>query len=61
MKKGKYWYYYTKEGMAPGNQPGGFVNQKTNMGEFGSIAYDRELTNDELDKFSLVPVEDKKK
>ncbi|MFJ8528382.1 hypothetical protein [Bacillus sp. NPDC094106] len=48
-----YWYAYRLRGCAPGCQPKGFVDRNDAYGKFGSIAYDRPLTEQEISDYEL--------
>lgn len=49
----KYWYGYTLRGCSPGCQPRDFVDTDESFGKFGAVAYNRELTEQELDNYEL--------
>ena len=50
---GKYWYEYRLRGCSPGCQPRGFVDTEDSYGRFGAVAYDRELTDNEIQNYEL--------
>jgi hypothetical protein len=56
-KKSIHWYAYTLRGFSLGCQPKGFIEHNENIGRYGIIAYDRELTKNELYDYDLVPYE----
>jgi hypothetical protein len=57
-----YWYEFIYRGFSPGAQPKGFVKHDENMGgKFGSIAYDRKLTDEEIESFELKTITTVKK
>ena len=55
-----YWYEYLYRGFSLGCQPKDFVANDADYGRFGAIAYDRELTKEEQDRYELEPIKDKK-
>lgn len=48
-----YWYAYRLRGFSLGCQPKGFVERNEDYGRFGSIAYNRQLTEQELSDYEL--------
>ncbi|WP_242289168.1 MULTISPECIES: hypothetical protein [unclassified Bacillus cereus group] len=48
-----YWYAYRLRGFSPSCQPKGFIDRNDDYGRFGSIAYDRPLTEQELSDYEL--------
>jgi hypothetical protein len=48
-----YWYEYKLRGFSPFCQPKGFINHDESKGRWGLIAYDRPLTDAELDEYDL--------
>lgn len=50
-----YWYEYRLRGFSLGCQPSGFVDRNENIGRHGIIAYDRPLTQKEIDDYELNP------
>jgi hypothetical protein len=48
-----YWYEYTLRGFSLGCQPKGFIEHDPTIGRHGIIAYDRLLTDSELDEYEL--------
>lgn len=58
-KKEKYWYAYTLRGCSLGCQPRGFIETDATHGRFGAVAYDRELTGEEVSRYELQELEKK--
>ena len=56
QKQEVYWYEYIYRGFSPGCQPEGFIDKDNEKGRFGWIAYDRELTEQEINDYELRPV-----
>ncbi|HAX17358.1 MAG TPA: hypothetical protein DCY00_02015 [Actinobacteria bacterium] len=54
-KQGIYWYEYLYRGFSLGCQPKGFIDVNHMKGRFGIIAYDRELTAQEIKDYELRP------
>ena len=54
-KQGIYWYEYLYRGFSPGCQPKGHIEVDHSKGKFGIIAYDRELTDKEIQNYELKP------
>lgn len=52
---GVHWYELTLRGVAPGCQPRGFIEVDHNKGRHGIVAYDRTLTEAELDEYEMRP------
>lgn len=50
-----YWYAYRLRGFSPFCQPKGHIKVIHDIGRHGIIAYDRELTESELNEYELVP------
>lgn len=48
-----FWYEYLYRGCSIGAQPKGFVETDESVGKFGAVAYDRELTEYEIESFEL--------
>lgn len=48
-----YWYEMTSRPISPGAQPDGFVDWKENKGRHGLVAYNRALTERELNDFEM--------
>lgn len=48
-----YWYAYRLRGFSPSCQPKGFIDRNDDYGRFGSIAYNRPLTEQELSDYEL--------
>jgi hypothetical protein len=42
------WYKYKFRGLSIGCQPDDFVSHDVQIGKFGAVAYDRELTEEEI-------------
>lgn len=55
----KYWYELTLRGISPGCQPTGFIDKNFEYGQYGAIAYNRELTLKEINEYELTPITDK--
>ncbi|WP_025731562.1 hypothetical protein [Heyndrickxia ginsengihumi] len=55
----KYWYSLKIRGISKGTQPEGYIDIDKSKGKWGSIAYNRPLTEEELDHFDLVPLKQK--
>lgn len=51
--KRTYWYEMTKRPVSIGCQPRGFVDINDNHGKWGIVAYNRELTQKELDEYEM--------
>ena len=51
-------YAYTLRGFSLGCQPKGFISHNDNIGKYGTITYDRELTDKELFEYDLIPYKD---
>lgn len=50
-----FWYEYRLRGFSLGCQPKGHIDVKHNVGRHGIIAYNRQLTQSELDEYELIP------
>ncbi|WP_137743284.1 defense against restriction DarA-related protein [Robertmurraya siralis] len=50
-----HWYAYRLRGFSLGCQPKGHIKVDHSKGRHGIIAYDRELTQKELDDYELIP------
>lgn len=50
-----YWYEYRLRGFSIGCQPKGFISHDDNKGRHGIISYDRQLSENELSNYELVP------
>jgi hypothetical protein len=48
-----FWYEFRFRGFSPSCQPKGHAEVNHDIGKWGAIAYDRELTSAELDKYEL--------
>lgn len=48
-----YWYALTLRGISPGCQPEGFVDKDFHYGNYGAIAYDRKLSEEEVQEYEL--------
>jgi hypothetical protein len=48
-----YWYEYRLRGFSLGCQPRGHVEVNHSVGRFGAIAYDRPLTETEINDYEL--------
>ncbi|MGG3987480.1 Rho termination factor N-terminal domain-containing protein [Bacillus smithii] len=53
-----YWYQYRLRGLSPGCQPDDFIKVDHSKGRFGIIAYNRPLTQKELNEYELLPFDD---
>lgn len=51
-----YWYEYKHRGFSLGCQPSGFIDRNENLGRFGWIAYNRALTDKELEEYELIAI-----
>lgn len=49
----KYWYEYIHRGMSIGCQPMSFTDTNPDYGDFGAVAYDKELTAKDLEEYEL--------
>lgn len=49
----KIWYEMTKRPVSIGCQPKGFVAVDHTQGRWGIVAYERELTEQELEEFEM--------
>jgi hypothetical protein len=52
----RHWYKYRSRGFSPDCQPNDFVSYDVQIGKFGAVAYDRELTEEEIQAYELKPV-----
>lgn len=52
-----HWYEYRLRGCSPGCQPQGFKDVNHNYGKWGAVAYDRELTAEEVKDYELNKIE----
>ncbi|WP_138919728.1 hypothetical protein [Lentibacillus jeotgali] len=50
---GLYWYEMRQRPVSLGCQPKGFVEFDDDKGQYGIVAYDRELTDKELNDFEI--------
>jgi hypothetical protein len=50
-----YWYAYRLRGFSLGCQPKGHIKHDNSIGKHGIIAYNRELTENELMEYELLP------
>lgn len=48
-----YWYTYRLRGFSIGCQPSGFIKHDDSIGRHGAVAYDRELTEEEISEYEL--------
>ncbi|PLR99932.1 hypothetical protein CVD19_00730 [Bacillus sp. T33-2] len=48
-----YWYEYKLRGFSPGCQPKGYIQHDESKGKWGIIAYNRLLTEAELEDYDL--------
>lgn len=55
-----YWYAYRLRGFSPSCQPKGFIDSNEDYGRFGSIAYDRPLTEQEVSDYELDEIKEGK-
>lgn len=53
VAKKKFWYEMLKRPISIGCQPIGFIDTDESKGAWGIVAYDRELTKQELDEFEM--------
>jgi hypothetical protein len=49
----KHWYELRLRGISPGCQPNGFVDVDHTKGRWGIVAYDRQLTDEELEQYEM--------
>ncbi|WP_235190051.1 hypothetical protein [Bacillus gaemokensis] len=54
-----YWYEYRLRGFSLGCQPKDFVDVNHEHGRFGAVAYNRELTDEEVERYELTKIEPK--
>lgn len=54
-----FWYAYRLRGFSPFCQPKGHIKQDSTIGRHGIIAYDRQLTEYELEEYELIPYNNK--
>jgi hypothetical protein len=52
----RHWYKYKFRGLSIGYQPKDFVSYDMQIGKFGAVTYDRELTEEEIQAYELEPV-----
>lgn len=50
-----FWYEYRLRGYSIGCQPKGHIKVNQDIGRHGVIAYDRELTEQEIEDYELEP------
>jgi len=60
FKKGLYWYEMKARPVSIGCQPDGFIEFDDDKGRNGIVAYDRPLTDKELDEFEMGAWKEKK-
>lgn len=53
----KYWYEYRLRGFSLGCQPKDFVDVDNAHGKWGAVAYNRELTDEEVNEYELNKIE----
>lgn len=58
MNKELHWYEYIFRGFSLGCQPKGFVDRDEGFGRFGAVAYDRPLTDKEVEEYELKPIKE---
>lgn len=51
-----YWYEYRLRGFGPGCQPNDFKEIDSLHGKFGAVAYERQLTEKEMEDYDLKPI-----
>ena len=56
---GKQYWYKMKRPYGPGAQPKGIVQIDDSVDPYGVIAYDRELTKEEINEYELTEYEKK--
>ncbi|HFK1435042.1 TPA: hypothetical protein ACGXNJ_005196 [Bacillus cereus] len=56
----KYWYEYRLRGCSLGAQPKDFVDVNHEHGKFGAVAYNRALTNEEVENYELIKIDVRK-
>jgi hypothetical protein len=52
----RHWYKYRLRGFSLGCQPDDFVSHDVLIGKFGAVAYNRKLSEEEIQEFELEPV-----
>lgn len=53
-----YWYEYRLRGFSLGCQPRDFVDVNHEHGKWGAVAYSRELTDEEVDRYELTRIDE---
>lgn len=53
----KYWYEFKLRGLSLGAQPKDFVDANANHGRHGAVAYNRQLTDKEIEEYELTPID----
>lgn len=51
-----YWYKFRLRGLSIGCQPKDFVDHDHTIGRFGAVAYNRKLSDQEIDAYELDPM-----
>ena len=55
-----YTYAYKLRGFSLGCQPTGFVSHNDNLDKLGTVTYNKELTDNQINDYELVPYNDNK-
>lgn len=50
----KFWYEMLKRPVSIGCQPKGFIEVNHNEGNWGIVAYEKKLTQEELEEFEML-------
>ncbi|MEM5592787.1 hypothetical protein AAHH67_15460 [Niallia circulans] len=56
QEESTYWYQYSLRGFSPFCQPKGHVKLDDSVGRYGAIAYNRQLTSNELEEYELLAI-----
>ena len=54
-----HWYALKLRGISPGCQPSGFVEKDFMHGKFGAVAYEKPLSEEDVEAYDLEYVRDK--
>ncbi|MBK1611691.1 hypothetical protein JCR31_28015 [Bacillus cereus] len=55
-----HWYEFRLRGLSLGAQPKDFVDVNHEHGRFGAVAYNRELTEEEIERYELTKIDVRK-